>query len=90
MPKEEFKSKYPSQYGSHSSMVVADETGEPIEGFEDLPEDMVVCEDDYGRYTTYKERLDNGLADARRWDRTAARKSENKSKDKKKKKSKGD
>lgn len=42
----------PSAYGSHSSMVV-----------EELENGKVICEDPYGRYETYKDRLDNGLAD---------------------------
>ena len=44
----------PSFYGSHKSMVVKD-LGE-----------VVVCKDDRGEYTTFKDRLDNGLADPNR------------------------
>lgn len=47
----------PSPYGSHKSMVI-----------EDLGE-MVKCKDDEGEYITYKNRLDNGLADSLRWSR---------------------
>lgn len=45
----------PSAYGSHSSMVV-EENG-----------DEVTCEDERGKYTTLRSRLDSGLADPNRW-----------------------
>ena len=41
-----------SWFGSHAEMVV-----------EDREAGTVVCEDDRGRYVTYKDRLDSGLAD---------------------------
>ena len=44
-----------SWFGSHAEMVV-----------EELEDGMVVCEDDRGRYITFKDRLDTGLADHRR------------------------
>jgi hypothetical protein len=44
-----------SWFGSHSEMVV-----------EELKDGMVVCEDDNGKYVTFSDRLDNGLADPRR------------------------
>ena len=50
----------PSQFGSHSSMVVEDHDVELAEG-------EVLCEDDRHRYVTFKSRLDNGLADPRRF-----------------------
>ena len=40
---------------SHEEMVV-----------EDLGDGKVICEDGRGRYITYKDRLDNGLADQNR------------------------
>lgn len=46
----------PSWFGSHKSMVV-----------EDLGNGKVVLEDDQGRYETYTNRLDNGLADPLRY-----------------------
>jgi len=49
-----------SLFGSHADMV--DE-----ERSENAPEGMVVCKDDKGFYTTYKNRIDNGLADPRRY-----------------------
>ena len=33
---------------------------------EEVDDDKVICEDDRGRYITFKSRLDNGLADPRR------------------------
>ena len=44
-----------SWFGSHSEMVI-----------EELEDGKVVCEDDNGKYITYANRLDNGLADPRR------------------------
>lgn len=44
-----------SWFGSHFDMVV-----------EELEDGKVVCEDDNGKYITYANRLDNGLADPRR------------------------
>ena len=47
---------YPSLYGSHISMVIGE--GE---------NDTVTCKDEYGDYWTYKDRLDNKLADPCRY-----------------------
>ncbi len=47
--------KYPSIYGSHRSMVV-----------ETFDNGDVVCEDEFGTYTTSSNRLDSGLADPNR------------------------
>ena len=44
-----------SWFGSHSEMVV-----------EELGDGKVVCEDDRGKYVTFANRLDTGLADPRR------------------------
>ena len=44
-----------SCFGSHSDMIV-----------EELDDGRVVCEDDRGKYITYANRIDNGLADPRR------------------------
>jgi hypothetical protein len=46
------KYSYPSLYGSHASMVVKDNG-----------DGTVVCEDEFGQYTTEKGRIDNGRAD---------------------------
>jgi len=45
-----------SWFGSHADMVI-----------EELEDGKVVCKDDRGTYTTYKTRLDNGLADSNRY-----------------------
>ena len=45
-----------SWFGSHADMIV-----------EELEDGKVVCKDDRGTYTTYKTRLDNGLADPNRY-----------------------
>ena len=45
-----------SWFGSHADMVV-----------EELEDGKVACKDDRGTYTTYKTRLDNGLADPNRY-----------------------
>tara|TARA_R110002012_G_scaffold269906_2_gene454108 strand:- start:4917 stop:5126 length:210 start_codon:yes stop_codon:yes gene_type:complete len=45
-----------SWFGSHADMVV-----------EELEDGKVVCKDDKGTYTTYKARLDSGVADPNRY-----------------------
>jgi hypothetical protein len=45
----------PSPYGSHLSMLVRE-----------LENGKVVLKDDYGEYTTTRDRLDNGMADPNR------------------------
>lgn len=55
------KSKWPSDFGSHASMIDEAETTElndPIK---------VVIRDDHGTYITLRNRLDNGLADPNRY-----------------------
>ena len=44
-----------SWFGSHADMVV-----------EELDDGKVICEDDKGKYITFSNRLDSGLADPRR------------------------
>lgn len=52
---------YPSLYGSHSSMIDESKTAE-------LNDDkLVVLKDNYGYYTTERNRLDSGLADPNRY-----------------------
>lgn len=55
--KEEKKYKYPSRFGSHKSMINLEKT----EALNDP--NMVICTDEHGEYTTYANRLDNGLMD---------------------------
>lgn len=49
--------KYPSRFGSHRSMVV-----------EENSDGTVICEDEFGFYTTFANRLDNGCADPKRYE----------------------
>ena len=46
-----------SLFGSHSEMIV-----------EQLEDDLVVCEDDRGRYVTNMKMVDSGLADPNRYE----------------------
>ena len=67
---KEIQPTYPSEYGSHASMVNKEATKVLNEGieFDDLSSDAsVVIDMDKGSYTTTKGRLDNGFADPRRY-----------------------
>jgi regulation of enolase protein 1 (concanavalin A-like superfamily) len=67
---KEVQPTYPSDYGSHASMVDKDETKKLNEGieFDDLSStDSVVITTDKGSYTTVKNRLDTGMADPNRY-----------------------
>ena len=60
----------PSQFGSHRSMVRdPDEYVSPEDNRSQVScgPGVVLCEDDRGFYTTLEERLDNGLADPKRY-----------------------
>lgn len=46
----------PSRYGSHSCMVVKDNE-----------DGTVICKDDSHEYVTFSHRIDNGLADPKRY-----------------------
>jgi hypothetical protein len=59
---KEEKIVYPSQYGSHLSMVDKELTASLNEPFK------VVLEDESGHYVTTKDRLDDGLADPSRYE----------------------
>lgn len=48
---------YPSQHGSHLSMVNSEETKRISD------ENLVVCKDEFGIYITERKSLDNGMAD---------------------------
>lgn len=56
MPTKQEKYKYPSHFGSHKSMVI-----------EENADGTVICEDEFGIYTTTKNRLDDGCADPKRY-----------------------
>ena len=55
------KTSYPSEYGSHASMI-----NENFEGFNDAGHDCIVCTDDRGNYITERKHLDSGLCDYNR------------------------
>jgi len=54
----------PSPYGSHSNMVV--DIDEQAQGH-NIPKDKAICKDERGYYITFKNRIDNGLADPCRY-----------------------
>ena len=56
----EFKTTYPSLFGSHASMINEEETAKLND-----PK-KVVLEDDWGLYTTDRDRLDKGMTDPNR------------------------
>ena len=67
---KEIQPTYPSDYGSHASMVDKEATKALNEGieFDDLSSDAsVVIDMDKVSYTTTKNRLDTGLADPIRY-----------------------
>ena len=55
------KNPYPSEYGSHKSMVI------PTPPEIRLESHQVLCQDQLGPYVTEKTRLDNGMADPNRY-----------------------
>lgn len=55
---------FPSHYGSHKSMTVVPTEEEKVI----LKDNEVVCEDEFGRYITQADRLDNGMHDSNRTD----------------------
>ena len=64
--KKKEEPKFPSLYGSHYSMIDEEET-------EKLDDDeMVVLKDEKGFYKTYRKRLDNKMADPRRYNMSRA------------------
>jgi hypothetical protein len=75
---KEEKFKFPSHFGSHASMIVAEET-------EKLADEKLVClKDEHGTYVTERNRLDNKEADPNRYvtarlNKLFARKEEKKS-----------
>lgn len=54
----------PSPYGTHSSMVV--DIDSEAKGH-NIPKDKVICKDENGYYITFKNRIDNGMADPCRY-----------------------
>lgn len=58
-----------SRYGSHASMAIDPLLQVICFGWH--PE-QIALRDQHGVYITSRDRLDTGLADSRRWDRSAA------------------
>lgn len=56
LPRKEEVYPYQSRYGSHRDMVIKFVSG-----------DKVVCRDELGEYTTDESKLDNNLADPKRY-----------------------
>ena len=61
VPVKQESYKYPTRFGSHSSMIDEEKTGELNDG------QKVVLEDEHGYYTTDRKRIDSGLADPNRY-----------------------
>jgi len=57
---------YPSEFGSHSSMIDEAKTQTQHVTY-NVSLDNVICKDQFGHYETEKWRIDNGLADPNRW-----------------------
>jgi hypothetical protein len=54
---------FPSEFGSHASMVNAELTGKIAEAKQDASDPWQVLTDERGNYATRKTRLDSGMAD---------------------------
>ena len=57
---------YPSEFGSHTSMINAEATGKIAEARQDAADAWQVLTDERGDYATRKSRLDTGMADPNR------------------------
>lgn len=63
-----------SRFGSHKSMMVADHILEDtVLGVDRILGGEVLLKDEEGYYVTHRSRLDNGLADPKRYSSTVAR-----------------
>ena len=61
VPTKQEAYKYKTRYGSHSDMIDEDKTSELND------EKLAVLEDEHGYYITERRRIDNGLADPKRY-----------------------
>ena len=61
IPTKQEPYKYKTRYGSHSDMIDEDKTSELND------EKLAVLEDEHGYYITERRRIDNGLADPKRY-----------------------
>jgi len=64
--KKEQKVVYPSDFGSHTSMVNEELTVKIAAAKQDAADPWVVLADERGAYATRKSRLDSGMADPNR------------------------
>lgn len=64
--KKEAKIVYPSDFGSHTTMVNEELTGKIAAAKQDAADPWVVLVDERGSYATHKSRLDSGMADPNR------------------------
>ena len=62
VPTKQEAYKYKTRYGSHTDMIDEEKTSELKD------ERFVVLQDEHGYYITERTRLDNGLADPKRYD----------------------
>ena len=61
VPTKQEPYKYKTRYGSHTDMIDEEKTSELKD------EKFVVLQDEHGYYITERTRLDNGLADPKRY-----------------------
>lgn len=57
---------YPSEFGSHASMVNAELTGKVAEAKQNAADPWQILTDERGNYATPKSRLDSGMTDPNR------------------------
>lgn len=60
-PESKYVSNYPSEYGSHKSMINDDYID-----FNSMDHGYIICKDDHGSYVTTKSVLDTGFCDYNR------------------------
>ena len=58
---------FPSQFGSHTSMINEELTGRIDPAKQDAADPWVMLLDEHGSYATRKSRLDTGLSDPHRY-----------------------
>ncbi len=57
---------FPSEFGSHASMVNEEWTGKIVAAKQDATDPWQILTDERGQYATRKSRLDSGMADPNR------------------------
>ncbi len=65
--KKEQKPTFPSDYGSHASMISAELNDKVAAAKQDAGDPWQILADERGNYATRKSRLDTGLADPNRY-----------------------